>query len=197
MYIPHDMISHIGKIFQGEYNIGYNKEAPVILDIGANIGGFAVWASYRWPNAQIHCYEPISNNFNLLKVNTEYNKNISIYNVAIGKQDGKRAMYYGKNNIGEASFIKGKKQQDNGEEVSVIAADSLPKANIIKIDTEGAEIEILSSLKIKPDVFLIEYHSSDNRRMVDKILKDYVLFESSMRNYNYGIQKYVNKKLVN
>jgi len=190
------MISHIGKIFQGEYNIGYNKEAPVILDIGANVGGFAVWASYRWPNAQIHCYEPISNNFNLLKINTEYNKNISIYNVAIGKQNGRRAMYYGKNNIGEASFIKGEEQQDKGEEVTVINAAELPKADIFKIDTEGAEVEILSSLKTKPDVFLIEYHSSDNRRMIDKILKDYVLFESSMRNHNYGIQKYVNKKLV-
>jgi len=197
MYIPHDMISHIGKIFQGEYNIGYNKQSPIILDIGANVGGFAVWASYRWPNAQIHCYEPVANTFNLLKINTEYNKNILIYNVAVGKQDGKRFIFYGKNNIGEASFIKGEEQQDNGEEVSVIAASSLPKADIVKIDTEGAETEILSALKIKPDVFLIEYHSSDNRRMTDKILKDYVLFESSMRNYNYGIQKYVNKKLIN
>lgn len=197
MYIPHDMISHIGKIFQGEYNIGYNKEAPVILDIGANVGGFAVWASYRWPNSVIHCYEPIASNFNLLKVNTEYNKNIITYNVAVTKQDGKRTMFYGKNNIGEASLIKGEEQQENGEEVSTIAATNLPKADIIKIDTEGAEIEILSALKIKPDIFLIEYHSSDNRRMVDKMLKDYVLFESNMRNYNYGIQKYVNKKLVN
>lgn len=51
--------------------------------------------------------------------------------------------------------------------------------------------------KIKPDVFLIEYHSSENRRTIDKILKNYILLESSMRNYNYGIQKYVNKKLIN
>jgi len=196
MYIPHDMISHIGKIFQGEYNIGYNKQQPIILDIGANVGGFAVWASYRWPNAKIHCYEPIVNNFNLLKLNTEYNKNISVYNVAVGKQDGKRSMYYGKNNIGEASFIKGEEQQEDGEEVLVVAASSVPKANIVKIDTEGAEIEILSALKIKPDVFLIEYHSWENRRMVDKILKEYVLLESNMRNHNYGIQKYVKKSLL-
>lgn len=196
MYIPHDMISHIGKIFQGEYNIGYNKESPYILDIGANVGGFAVWASYRWPNAKIQCYEPILNNFNILKVNTEYNKNIDIYNVAVGKENCKRQMFYGKNNIGEASFIKGQEQQDEGEEVTVITAGDLPKADIIKIDTEGAEVEILSALKIKPDVFLIEYHSSDNRRIIDKTLKDYILFESTMRNYNYGILKYVNKKLI-
>jgi len=197
MFIPHDMISHIGKIFQGEYNIGYNKQNPVILDIGANIGGFAVWASYKWPNSQIHCYEPIQNNFNILKVNTEYNKNIFIYNVAIGEQDGKRQMYHGKNNIGEASFIKGEEQQEHGEEVSVISASTLLNADIVKIDTEGAEVEILSNLKIKPDVFLIEYHSSENRRAIDKILKNYILLESSMRSYNYGIQKYVNKKLIN
>ena len=50
MIIPDDMITHIAKIFNGEYNVGYNNPNPTILDIGANIGGFARWANYRWPN---------------------------------------------------------------------------------------------------------------------------------------------------
>ena len=44
MIIPNDMISHVGKIFQGEYAIERMGKNPYIIDIGANVGGFAVWA---------------------------------------------------------------------------------------------------------------------------------------------------------
>jgi FkbM family methyltransferase len=39
----------------------------VILDIGANVGSFAAWALKRWPGAHVYCYEPLPNNFALLK----------------------------------------------------------------------------------------------------------------------------------
>lgn len=196
MYIPHNMVSHIGKIFQGEYNIPYNKANIKILDIGANIGGFAIWASYKWPDSTIECYEPVLSNFELLKANTSYNKNITPHNAAVAKESEKRQIYYGKNNIGEASLFKGEEQQSVGELVETVAADSIGHADLVKIDTEGAEIEILSNIKIKPDIYLIEYHSAKNRRKIDTLLKDYTLIETTMRNYNYGILKYVKTDLL-
>lgn len=196
MYIPHNMVSHIGKIFQGEYNVGYNRSNIKILDIGANIGGFAIWASYKWPDSSIECYEPVASNFELLKHNTNYNPRITVYNAAVAKESGKRQIYYGKNNIGEASFFKGEEQQGVGELVETISANSIDQADLIKIDTEGAEIEILSNLKAKPDIYLIEYHSAENRRKIDKILKDYTLIEAAMRNHNYGILKYAKSSML-
>lgn len=197
MYIPHDMISHIGKIFQGEYDIGYNNSSISILDIGANIGGFAVWASYKWPNSRITCYEPITSNFELLKANTNYiSNNITLHKSAVAKESGRRQMFYGKNNIGEASFFCGFEQQDSGEVVKTIAANSIEHHDIVKIDTEGAEIEILSGLIFKPDIYLIEYHSAKNRRKIDNILKEYVLLDTTMRNHNYGIVKYAKSSLI-
>lgn len=196
MIIPDDMITHIAKIFNGEYNVGYNNPNPTILDIGANIGGFARWANYRWPNSKIHCYEPVKNTFEILKANTSDIQNLKINNMAIGKKKEKKKIYYGKNNIGEASLIQGEEQREEGEIIDVFPGSKLPKADIVKIDTEGYGVEILSSLTFQPDIYLIEHHSADNRRFIDSHLTDYVLIQLQMRNHNYGIAKYAKKSLI-
>lgn len=190
MQVPDNMVKHIRKIFEGEYDIPYKNPNPVILDIGGNIGGFSLWADKRWANSKIYSYEPIKNNFNLLKENTKGIDNIVISNVAIGSKTETRRMYYGAHNIGECSFINGAEQVEKGEEVSVMSASLLPAANIVKIDTEGAEIEILENMDIKPDVYLIEFHSAYNRRRIDNILHDYTLMSADISLPNYGIVKY-------
>jgi FkbM family methyltransferase len=148
MQVPDNMVKHVEKIFEGEYDIAYQNSNPIILDIGGNIGGFSLWANKRWTNSKIYAYEPIKNNFNLLKENTKDMDNIVISNVAIGSKEETRRMYYGAHNIGECSFEHGLEQIEDGEDVSVMPASLLPKADIVKIDTEGAEIEILENMII-------------------------------------------------
>ena len=190
MRTPENMVSHIEKIFKGEYDIPYENSNPIILDIGGNVGGFCLWANKRWKNSKIYSYEPIKKNFDLLKLNTKDLENIMVMNLAIGSKTEQRRMYYGAHNVGECSFQQGAEQVEEGEDVSVVAASLLPKADIVKIDTEGAEIEILENMVIKPDVYLIEYHSAYNRRKIDNILHDYTLIAADIANANYGIVKY-------
>jgi len=187
------MISHVGKIFQGEYAIEGIGKSPYIIDIGANVGGFAVWAHEYFDKPKIDCYEPIKENYNLLRQNIA-GTDIAIRNFAIGKEDGERMMYYGLNNCGEASMFQGKEQRAEGEIVKVMSGKHLPECAIMKIDTEGAEIEILESLTVQPVVFLIEFHSAWNRRRIDELLYDYTLIDCTMRGYNYGILKYLRGK---
>lgn len=194
MIIPNDMIAHVGKIFQGEYAVG-KVDSPYIIDIGANVGGFAVWAHEYFNNAKIDCYEPIKANYDLLRQNIE-GTDIAVRNIAIGKDDGERMMYYGLHNCGEASMFQGEEQRQEGEIVKVMSAKHLPQCDIIKIDTEGAEIEILENLVHFPNIFLVEFHSAYNRRKIDELLLDYMLIECTMRGWNYGILKYVKSSLV-
>lgn len=194
MIIPNDMIAHVGKIFQGEYAVG-KVDNPYIIDIGANVGGFAVWAHEYFNNAKIDCYEPIKANYDLLRQNIE-GTDIAVRNIAIGKNDGERMMYYGLHNCGEASMFQGEEQRQEGEMVKVMSAKHLPQCDIIKIDTEGAEIEILENLVHFPNIFLVEFHSAYNRRKIDELLLDYTLIECTMRGWNYGILKYVKSSLV-
>lgn len=196
MIIPKDMIVHVAKVFQGEYEIGYTADDPVILDIGANVGGFTVWALDRWPKSKVFCYEPIEANFEMLAENTKHEGGrVKAFNLGVG-EPGERGMFYGANNCGEASLFQRGQQQDVGEIVTVIDPKELPKADIVKIDTEGAEIEILERIKIKPAVYLIEFHGAANRVYIDTLLSDYTLIECNMTHPDYGVVKYVRTDLL-
>jgi FkbM family methyltransferase len=90
MIVPDDMIEACGHVFDGEYDVPYDKPDMVILDIGANIGSFAVWAKYRWPSSTIHCYEPISVNYELLLQNVAEKEKVICHNVAIGEIENEK-----------------------------------------------------------------------------------------------------------
>src|SRR3989338_2858013 len=134
---PNEMKPFVEEILQGEYNIGLNMPKPVIFDIGANVGSFALWAYHRWPGCKIYCYEPSPSMFEYLKFNLAEFKNIKLYNVAVGNPKYKK-LYKGKYNPGEASFFQLGGQSEEYEIVKIISPNKLPKkCDILKIDTEG------------------------------------------------------------
>lgn len=198
MIIPDDAIELSGNIFAGEYDVkNYGREKPLILDVGANIGAFARWASYRWPGASITCYEPIKSNYSYLIENTKDNELIKCHNVALGEKEEERKMYYGVQNCGQASLYKTEEQISDGEIVKIIPASSALYAHIVKIDTEGAEAEIVKNLSFKPELFLIEYHSHGIRDFIlDCLDKSYSLLEYSMMNRRSGMMKLANNDLM-
>jgi FkbM family methyltransferase len=73
----------------GDYShIVPNKDNYVIFDIGANIGLYSLYINENYKNVNIHCFEPITDLFNKLKHNLEYNKKnnnkMFINNVGLG-----------------------------------------------------------------------------------------------------------------
>ena len=73
----------------------------------------------------------------------------------------------------------------------------LPKANIVKIDTEGSEVDILQRMASRDfDVVMLEYHSEANRRKVEKLLPDFFLVGGEIRCLHRGTLKYFHHRLV-
>ena len=196
------MVPHLEMIKKGEYDLPYNHPCPVVLDVGANVGGFAIWACRRWPTCEIHCYEPMPDNFAMLKTNVGIlqsagivNK-IHINNFAIGDPRHTK-MFIGRNNCGESSFFDLGEQQGITIDVTTRAPSVMPPAQILKMDTEGCEIEILSGLKsINFDVVMLEYHSEYNRRQAHALLKDYALVGGYARSPDRGILKYASRRFI-
>jgi FkbM family methyltransferase len=189
---------HVQKVLGGEYEVPYQATRPVILDIGANVGSFAAWALGRWPGAHIHCYEPLPDNFVLLQKNLGAleGQSISLNNFAIGDPSLKN-LYLGRNNCGEASFYDVGEQSTITVEVETRAPSALPKAHIVKIDTEGSEIDILSGMtSLDFDVIMLEYHSEANRRKADELLEDFLLVGGEIRCLHRGTLKYFHRRLV-
>lgn len=194
MLCPETMRPHCDDVLAGEYDVPYLAKAPVILDIGANVGSFALWALKKWPDAKLICYEPAIRNFEYLTANLE--GKAALHNLAVGSPS-RTKLYQGRHNCGECSFFLGTEQTPQYETVTTISALDLPPADILKIDTEGCEYEILTKVWQRDyDIILCEYHSETDRRNIDYLLLDYVLCGAKIFRPDRGILKYYNKKLT-
>jgi len=71
--------------------------------------------------------------------------------------------------------------------------------DVLKIDTEGSEVEILESLRpYLPyvGILMIEFHSEKDRRNIDALLETHVLFNANICQPNLGIVKYINSRII-
>ena len=194
---PESMLYHVQKVLDGEYDVPYQATNPVVLDIGANVGSFAAWAMQKWPDCHVHCYEPLPDNFELLKRNLGQFEpaRVTLNNFAVGDPELK-LLFRGRNNCGEASFYDIGEQTTEAVEVESKPPSILPDAQIMKIDTEGSEIDILSRLpKIDCDVVMLEYHSDANRRRIDQLLPDHLLVGGEIRCLHRGTVKLMHRRL--
>ncbi|MBI20987.1 MAG: hypothetical protein CL780_01910 [Chloroflexi bacterium] len=153
-----------------------------ILDIGAYAGELSLFFSKNFPNANVIALEPSSKNFDLLKSNLDFNKEIlgeekfnklTILKFAISDRSGRidiTSDFGGENTIILDSANKQIKKYKlaSKETVDVLTIENImeiQKVNyfdFIKIDIEGAEPLLTASLiKIKPKSILLEFSNKN------------------------------------
>jgi FkbM family methyltransferase len=150
----------------------------VILDLGANVGAFPRWASQRWPQVKIICYEPNPDNFALLQRTVKEmlpNAKVETRHAAISDHYGEEPMYFGSFNCGEYSLIKMHDKATNLGLAPVLDAADLPTADMLKMDVEGYEFNILTRLKQvgrlgEFKAIVLEYHSAQYRDSIQSLL---------------------------
>ncbi|CAC9541828.1 hypothetical protein [uncultured Gammaproteobacteria bacterium] len=140
------------KKFQSEYYIPKIVDPKVILDIGANIGATTIYYANRFPDAKIFSFEPLLENYKILEKNTKNLKNVSIFNYGLGKSDGFFDIYLtdDEENFGGATMhnlntTEGKSIQscEVRRVETTLKSLNISSIDLIKIDTEGAEFDIL------------------------------------------------------
>ncbi|CAG5068641.1 hypothetical protein DYBT9623_01373 [Dyadobacter sp. CECT 9623] len=163
------------------------KGNGIILDIGANIGITAAPLAKHHPGAQIHAFEPISENFSALQRVVNYLKlnNVKLFNIALGSEDGNLKMIMPVRGNSRMQGLS-KAYEEGAGEKGVIYDVPLKKldhiypfeTNItaIKIDVENFELEVLrGSVEVlkrnKPTIYA-ELWENDNRTKVFELLKN-------------------------
>lgn len=175
---PEPMEFAIKDVLEGEYEADYDGIGLDILDIGANVGSFALWAAARWPGSAVKSFEPHPGTFDYLRRNTEGRRDITIVNAALFPGPDKRATfvsrYAGDGESGLAAysgdtFVEGHMAETY--EVDVVDPASLPSADVVKIDIEGGEGDVLSHLDLsKTSLVLLEFQNRRNRTQIRDIL---------------------------
>lgn len=177
---PEPMKAAVQYVFDGEYESELDGSALTILDIGANVGSFARWADMRWPGSIIHCYEPNPGTFEFLKRNTAGKPNITTTNAAVYPGTSGKAQFFARyDGDGEAGLMAyaGDTFREGAMtrtfEVDVVDPASLPRADIVKLDVEGAEAAILSGLDLSAtELVLAEFQNQKNREEMQAILRN-------------------------
>jgi FkbM family methyltransferase len=181
---PDEMLPAIREVLSGEYESWYFGEGLTILDVGANVGSFSIWANLRWPDSRIHAYEPHPDTFRMLVDNVRGLTNVTCHNTAVYPTDREREPFWSRyGGDGESGLVAymGKTfadlSRDNVCEVPVLHPRELPQCDVIKADVEGAEAPILMNMNLEQvSLILLEYQNDENRNALkERLSREFIL----------------------
>lgn len=128
-----------------------------VIDVGANIGAFAVLAAHRvGPEGKVFAFEPATATFARLQRNVQLNqlKNVTAINAAVGGTNGEAQLH-----LADRSALATLHEKFDGREsvatetvrvqtlASVMDGFALDRVTLLKLDCEGAEYDILGRLE--------------------------------------------------
>ena len=133
-------------------------DAPVVLDVGANSGLFGAAVFDRWRQAQLHSFEPQPQLIPVIRELAEINGLTARSHVnwcAVSDRNGEAELFQNRNPI-SASLIRekaGRRSIRRTCRVPVLTLDAytrargLERVDLLKVDVEGAELEVLRGAK--------------------------------------------------
>lgn len=129
------------------------RPGDVFVDVGANIGYFSLLASRLVGAAgAVLAFEPERENFRLLQANCRLNEcgNIRCFEAALGEENAEGTLYLNELNRGDHSLYPEQAGRAR-QAISIVNGSRLigashPRVDCIKIDTQGAECDVLAGL---------------------------------------------------
>jgi FkbM family methyltransferase len=165
------------------------KPGDVVFDVGANVGYYTLLAAtLAGPSGTVCSFEPSPRNAAILRQHVSFNRlvNVEFHEAAVSDKDGEAFFDFGE--MPEMGFLSDK----GGCRVLTLCLDSLWRRstgrlpNLIKIDVEGAEMQVLNGAielisNARPELLVathsIELHEAvcgwmANHRYSTQILED-------------------------
>lgn len=127
-------------------------EKPTVIDIGANVGFFSLYALTKFKNPRLISFEPIEKNYRQLIKNVppQENKNVQLLNKAVSDSEGEIHMMLDSSAdfTTSATIFNHTTEKDRVSVKSttlpkIFEEYKLQKVDLLKLDCEGAEYCIL------------------------------------------------------
>lgn len=130
-----------------------NLSVETIFDVGANYGQTALYYAENFPNSKIYSFEPIEKPYKKLVKETKHLKNVFCFPNAFGDTNDTIEISLFDENQSQLNSLKHNNTNLNSnavkEQITVKTLDSflqeqdIQTIDLLKIDTEGYEIEVL------------------------------------------------------
>jgi FkbM family methyltransferase len=141
---------------KAEYYLPDALQPSVILDIGSNIGTSILFFHERFPGARIYGFEPHPETFRILEKNVGGIPSIEVFNYALGAVNAEVSVPFDGADFSRFTLAKISRGDWSGplsptaclvkHAGEVVRNLGLAKVDLIKIDCEGAESDVLTSL---------------------------------------------------
>jgi FkbM family methyltransferase len=129
----------------------------VFFDVGSNVGFFSLLAAREvGPTGSVHAFEPIAQIAEAVRRNAARNglDNVTVHAVAVSDMDGQADLLLAEHPGGATlSHADAPPDLAGSATVPVVSLDGLvgtgraPVPNVVKIDVEGAEMEVLDGMR--------------------------------------------------
>lgn len=127
-------------------------QIPIIFDVGANRGEYT-WAALQMfgESASIYCFEPAPGPFGELKARFQAQKNVHLFNFALGREHGTIALYGDSAETGMVAHPESVQFTPfpSRHDTFIMTLDDfcqkhrIPRIDLLKLDVEGCELDIL------------------------------------------------------
>jgi FkbM family methyltransferase len=142
---------------KAEYYLPPRLQPNIVLDIGSNIGSSILFFHEQFPDAQIFGFEPHPGTFRVLQKNVGRLPSVKIFNYGLGASDTELSIPF--DNADFSRFMGSAEGADWSGPLSPTACQirhagtvvkdlGLTSVDLIKIDCEGAEYDVLTSLPL-------------------------------------------------
>lgn len=124
-----------------------NVQPQTIFDIGASDGGWTAQALRVWPNAKVHCFEPLAVRAKpLADLSARFPDRITHHPFGVSDADGELALGVTDDLWGSSFAYKGTSSQTAKIRTldSLLAEGAIPAPNLVKIDVQGFEQRVIS-----------------------------------------------------
>ena len=157
------------------------SRANIIVDIGAHVGSFTVWAARRAPHARILAVEPNVETFALLEQNIRDNgleDRVTAVNAGVGPAAGMMGLEFMEHSLGTRLSAAGPgKVMVRVDTLSGLLGEAgIDEADMLKMDCEGMEYDVIEGTGPerlrKIGALACEYHREPGRdvRTIDRVL---------------------------
>ena len=186
---PHHLaVLHQDIFINGVYDFETRGEQPIIIDCGANIGLSTIRFKRRHPGARVYAFEPDPHFASILEKNVESwgLSNVCVIQSAVWSSVGTLRFQQDEGLAGHLSAAG----EEGGIEVRTVRLREFLSEPIdfLKIDIEGAELEVLKdckdALKNVRRLFVESHSYAGHEQTLDEVLE--IL---RMADYRYWIQR--------
>jgi FkbM family methyltransferase len=149
------------------------KDDDIIIDVGANIGYYALLESKLAPNGFVYAIEPVRDNFDYLKTNVDVNRctNVELFNCALSDKRGTGVIFIPERRNCASLVEPSHDGTIRKESVQLETLDSFVKGHVercptlVRMDVEGCEYQVIKGAlrvlkKSAPLKIVAELHPS-------------------------------------